>query len=31
MWYDDAVFYQLYPLGACGAPWVNDGVRRAGY
>ena len=29
MWYDDAVFYQLYPLGACGAPWVNDGVRES--
>jgi cyclomaltodextrinase / maltogenic alpha-amylase / neopullulanase len=23
MWYDDAVFYQCYPLGLCGAPAEN--------
>ena len=26
MWYNESVFYQLYPLGLCGAPWVNDGA-----
>ena len=26
MWADDAVFYQFYPLGVCGAPRENDGV-----
>ena len=26
MWAEDAVFYQIYPLGLCGAPWENDGV-----
>lgn len=26
MWYDTAVFYQIYPLGFCGAPQYNDGV-----
>ena len=26
MWYDDAVVYQIYPLGLCGAPMENDGV-----
>ena len=26
MWYDEAVFYSLYPLGALGAPHENDGV-----
>lgn len=25
-WADDAVFYHLYPLGACGAPARNDNV-----
>ncbi len=25
MWYDEAVIYQIYPLGLCGAPPVNDG------
>ncbi len=23
-WYDNAVFYHIYPLGLCGAPKVND-------
>ncbi len=26
MWYQDAVIYQIYPLGLCGAPLQNDGV-----
>ena len=26
MWAENAVFYQIYPLGLCGAPWENDGV-----
>lgn len=26
MWYDQAVVYQIYPLGLCGAPAENDGV-----
>lgn len=26
MWFDEAVFYQIYPLGLCGAPRENDGV-----
>ncbi len=25
MWFDEAVFYQIYPLGFCGAPHENDG------
>ena len=25
MWYDEALFYQIYPLGLCGAPKENDG------
>jgi glycosidase len=24
-WFDDAFFYHLYPLGVCGAPWINPG------
>jgi len=27
MWYCDAVIYQIYPLGLCGAPEENDGVQ----
>ena len=27
MWYEDAVVYQIYPLGLCGAPLRNDGVE----
>lgn len=23
-WYDEAVFYHIYPLGLCGAPKLND-------
>ena len=26
MWYDEALVYQIYPLGFCGAPYENDGV-----
>lgn len=26
MWYKEAVFYQIYPLGFCGALYDNDGV-----
>ena len=25
MWFDQAVIYQIYPLGLCGAPAENDG------
>ncbi|MGN0242418.1 MAG: alpha-amylase family glycosyl hydrolase, partial [Candidatus Weimeria sp.] len=25
-WWESAVFYQIYPLGMCGAPFENDGV-----
>ena len=26
MWFDQAVIYQIYPLGLCGTPAENDGV-----
>ena len=26
MWFDNAVIYQIYPLGLCGVPRDNDGV-----
>ena len=26
MWFDEAVIYQIYPLGLCGAPLENDGA-----
>ncbi len=26
MWYEEAVFYQIYPLGFCGAAAQNDGI-----
>ena len=26
MWFDNAVIYQIYPLGLCGAPRENDGA-----
>ncbi len=26
MWYNESVFYHIYPLGLCGAPYENDGV-----
>ena len=25
MWAYESVFYQIYPMGFCGAPWENDG------
>ncbi len=27
MWFEEAVVYQIYPLGLCGAPEENDGVN----
>ncbi len=27
MWAENSVFYQIYPLGLCGAPEYNDGVE----
>ena len=27
MWYNESVIYQIYPLGFCSAPEINDGVR----
>lgn len=29
MWADESVFYQIYPLGFCGAPFENDGVAES--
>ena len=26
MWAENSVFYQIYPLGFCGAPFENDGI-----
>lgn len=26
MWAEESIFYQIYPLGFCGAPFENDGV-----
>lgn len=26
MWAEESVFYQIYPLGFCGAPGENDGI-----
>lgn len=26
MWANESVFYQMYPMGFCGAPYENDGV-----
>lgn len=26
MWFEHSVFYQIYPLGAFGAPFQNDGI-----
>ena len=28
MWAFDSVFYQIYPLGFCGAPFENDGMEE---
>lgn len=27
MWAYESVFYQIYPLGFCGAPFENDGIK----
>ena len=27
-WVNESVFYHIYPLGFCGAPKINDGVRE---
>ena len=29
MWAYESVFYQIYPLGFCGAPFENDGVEES--
>ena len=29
MWAYESVFYQIYPLGFCGAPFENDGVAQS--
>ncbi|MBO7096861.1 MAG: cyclomaltodextrinase, partial [Lachnospiraceae bacterium] len=28
MWAYESVFYQIYPLGFCGAPFENDGISE---
>lgn len=28
MWYEEAVFYHIYPLGFCGCPIYNDGETK---
>src|SRR5699024_3053541 len=28
MWAYESVFYQIYPLGFCGAPFENDGAAE---
>ena len=28
MWAYESVFYQIYPLGFCGAPFENDGLKE---
>lgn len=28
MWANESVFYQIYPLGFCGAPFENDGEEK---
>ena len=28
MWAYESVFYQIYPLGFCGAPFENDGIKE---
>lgn len=28
MWAYESVFYQIYPMGFCGAPYENDGVQE---
>ena len=31
MWAYESVFYQIYPLGFCGAPFENDGSIRTSH
>ena len=31
MWTYNSVFYQIYPIGFCGAPVHNDGVTAVSY
>ncbi|MEG2054434.1 MAG: alpha-amylase family glycosyl hydrolase, partial [Oscillospiraceae bacterium] len=28
MWFDESVFYQIYPMGFCGAPQNNDDILQ---
>ncbi|MDD6332605.1 MAG: alpha-amylase family glycosyl hydrolase [Clostridium sp.] len=28
MWAYESIFYQIYPLGFCGAPFENDGIQE---
>jgi len=28
MWHHESIFYQIYPLGFCGAPVSNDGIQQ---
>ena len=28
MWFEEAIVYQIYPIGFCGAPLTNDGVQE---
>lgn len=29
MWFEKTCIYQIYPLGLCGAPLKNDGVKQS--
>lgn len=29
MWAYKSIFYQIYPLGFCGAPFENDGIKKS--
>ena len=31
MWAYNETFYQIYPIGFCGAPTHNDGIWRSAY
>lgn len=28
MWFNESIIYQIYPLGLCGAPEINDGIQE---
>ena len=30
MWFEESVFYQIYPLGLCGCAHENDGQPTPG-